>query len=175
MTKRQIQSIALKFLVSHKLSPPIDFKKAAKTVNAELVFIEMPKSVSGLIIAPMPDMPVYGISINSRHSHYHQRFTIAHEIGHLLLGHLEGRCPNITMFSDVGNFSLGIYPREREANIFAAEMLIPTPHIKDIVFSAGWRDINSLCRLYGASQQAIRIKLKEIGAAAICPAEAIKD
>jgi Zn-dependent peptidase ImmA (M78 family) len=151
------------------MSPPVDLKKAAKALNAELVFIEMPKSVSGLIIAPMPDMPdmpAYGISINSRHSYYHQRFTIAHEIGHLLLGHLEGRCPNITMFSNVGNFSLGVYPLEREANIFAAEMLIPTPHIKGIVFSSGLRDINSLCRLYGASQQAIRIKLTEIGAAA---------
>ncbi len=164
MIAKQIQSIALKFLASHKLSPPVDIKKASEIINAELVFIEMPKSVSGLIIAPTPDMPAYGISINSRHSHYHQRFTVAHEIGHLLLGHLEGSHPNITMFSDIQNFALGHHPREREANIFAAEMLIPTPHIKDIVFSAGWRDINSLCRLYGASQQAIQIKLKEIGA-----------
>jgi hypothetical protein len=175
MKKRQIQSIALKFLASHKMSPPVDLKKAARALNAELVFIEMPKSVSGLIIAPMPDMPVYGISINSRHSYYHQRFTIAHEIGHLLLGHLEGSRPNITMFSDVQKFSLGVCPHEREANIFAAELLIPTPHIEGIVFSSGWRDISSLCRLYGASQQAIRIKIKEIGATAIYPAETVKD
>lgn len=164
MTKKQIQAAARRFVESHKLHPPVDLKKAVKIINAELVFIEMPKSVSGLVIAPGDGMFLYGISINTKHSYYHQRFTLAHEIGHVMLNHLSGIKYNVSMFSDINNFTLENYIQERDANIFAAEMLIPTPHLKNIVFSSGWRDINSLCRLYQVSEQVISIKLKEIDA-----------
>ena len=56
------------------------------------------------------------IGFNKNHQLYRRRFTIAHEIGHLLMGHT---CSN----SKENN-------SEIEANTFASELLIPTKFIK---------------------------------------------
>ena len=50
-----------------------------------------------------------------------KRFTVAHEIGHRLLHGVSAACTS----SDIGNWSITAQAQEREADEFAAELLIP--------------------------------------------------
>jgi Zn-dependent peptidase ImmA (M78 family) len=66
-----------------------------------------------------PETRAAYILINSDKPRVRRRFTIAHELGHLALGHLHGG--EVVVDETVGGRS----PREREANAFAAGLLMP--------------------------------------------------
>lgn len=59
------------------------------------------------------------VGINADHHPVRQRFTLAHELGHLHLDHQ----PRVELASDV--FGSSTDPQEVEANYFAAELLAP--------------------------------------------------
>ena len=83
------------------------------------------------------------IGFNDKNSWYKNRFTIAHEIGHLILGH---QCSN------------GIDKNiEREAEIFASELLMPKALLK--VDFGKTPNIPNLSVKYRVSQQAMGIKI----------------
>jgi Zn-dependent peptidase ImmA (M78 family) len=63
------------------------------------------------------------IAVNADHGAVRQRFTLAHELGHLHLGHQ----PRVDMSTDV--FGRGRGQQEVEANHFAAEFLAPRPAV----------------------------------------------
>jgi len=91
-----------------------------------------------------------------------QRFTIAHEIGHYALGHLEGlqRC-----FRDpASNFSSGgNSPLERAANDFAAKLLMPDKVVKFAVYEKRMVNIENLSEAFGVSQVAMKYRLTNLG------------
>jgi hypothetical protein len=69
------------------------------------------------------------------------RFTIAHEIGHWVCHCLEGRAPVVgpsycrpVDLTDAADRTL-----EREANVFAAELLMPEAAVRD-----AWRDLSDI-------------------------------
>ena len=58
-----------------------------------------------------------------------KNFTIAHEIGHYVLpGH--EKCDDVCLDTDIGNWSDAGRQLEREADEFAAELLIPTSYAR---------------------------------------------
>ena len=63
------------------------------------------------------------IAVNADHGAVRQRFTLAHELGHLHLGHQ----PRVDMSTDL--FDRGRNSQEVEANYFAAELLAPRPAV----------------------------------------------
>lgn len=71
-----------------------------------------------------PETGAAYILINSDKPRVRRRFTIAHELGHLALGHLHGG----EMVVD--ETVRGKSPREREANAFAAGVLMPAKGVK---------------------------------------------
>lgn len=70
------------------------------------------------------------IRINKYEPLVRQRFTIAHEIGHILLGHegISFRDPNYQMYND-----LIMRAKEANANSFAAELLMPKTLVRDVI------------------------------------------
>ncbi|MBJ9675225.1 ImmA/IrrE family metallo-endopeptidase [Burkholderia gladioli] len=91
-----------------------------------------------------------------------QRFTIAHEIGHVALGHLgAGR----TLFRDPPeHFSAGSHnPEERAANSFAADLLMPERIVRFAIYERGVQDIARLANLFAVSQAAMRYRLINLG------------
>jgi Zn-dependent peptidase ImmA (M78 family) len=109
--------------------------------------IQIGEKVSGLIVVVKKLDDEYAtIGFNANHPWCRRRFTIAHEIGHLFLDH-----------GCVGE-SDGSH-NEREAHIFAAELLMPKPLLKkDYVNSP---DVPTLAKLYRVSEQALSIQLME--------------
>ena len=73
-----------------------------------------------------------------------KRFSIAHEVGHRVLAHP----------------GCGTNPRqEREANVFAAELLMPLFMLKAALKRS--TRLGQLARSFGVSREAMRIKLDE--------------
>ncbi|WP_055078900.1 ImmA/IrrE family metallo-endopeptidase [Lagierella massiliensis] len=73
------------------------------------------------------------ISINEFEPDYRQRFTIAHELGHIILGH-EGISYR---FSDVSKYKNTIERmNEVAANKFAAELIMPEKLVKEVLVNS---------------------------------------
>ena len=98
------------------------------------------------------------ITYNSNEVEVRRRFTIAHELGHFVLGHLSD---NVKKFRDPAqNFStLAINPEEREANNFAASILMPAKIVVYAINQKNIRNIDALSNLFHVSQVAMKYRL----------------
>jgi len=82
-----------------------------------------------------------------------QRFSCAHELGHLFL-HGEGH-----HFRD-DNATLGTDPKEVAANRFAADLLMPANWVQEL----NWPEIDLVgsARSFGVSQAAMEVRLRSL-------------
>jgi Zn-dependent peptidase ImmA (M78 family) len=94
-----------------------------------------------------------------------RRFTLAHELGHWVCQVLEGhaapvycRAPDLAPDSD--------RQLEREANVFAAELLMPEPAVRDAFAGA----IADCAETFGVSEEAMHWRLFNIGLVTEMPA-----
>lgn len=113
-----------------------------------------------------PETGAAYVLINSDKPRVRRRFTIAHELGHLALGHLHGG--EVVVDETVRGRS----PREREANAFAAGLLMPEAGVK-----GGWERLRHrlgkrplpidwivwLAASFGVSDQAAAYRLANLG------------
>lgn len=135
-------------------SPPVPVDKVAELFSIKVVpYSKFPDSISGTIIQ---QHDLNAIGINSNHASVRQRFSVAHELGHFLLGHDSTKIIDDTF--DVPT------DKEQQANKFAAELLMPFDLLKnDIESHAHEYDIPALARRYEVSEQAMSIRLLETG------------
>jgi Zn-dependent peptidase ImmA (M78 family) len=111
-------------------SPPVPVEKIARLRAAEIRYVSFEGDMSGLLAR---EGDGYLIGVNALDAKTRQRFTIAHELGHLELGHLE-QCGEQEILVD-RHFKVMLRdekssqasdPMEIEANAYAAELLMPT-------------------------------------------------
>ena len=102
------------------------------------------------------------IRVNPHESELRQRFTIAHELGHVMLRHLVPEKPE---FRDPSkNYTLANFdPRERDANRFAATVLMPSEAVRAVIMQMDNADVDALAKEFGVSKTAMSIKLKSMG------------
>ena len=125
---------------------------ALRKLDIEVVEDEA-DSIDAMLIYVPPGKPV--IAVNSSRPLCRRRFSVAHEIGHYLLGH------NSLSFSESGGGMIKRESRqERAANAFAAEFLMPK---KLLAREAHKYSLRGLARRYLVSMQAMEIRLKELG------------
>lgn len=156
MTEESIRALARRFLKKNNLySFPVDLRKAALITGAMVFYEKLPK-ISGFVLeGDHPDFP-YIIGINSQKPYFHRRFTIAHELGHIFLNHIK----KAKILCEKQNILKDETPFEREANIFASELLVPTDKLKQIMhynFS-----INKLSDFFQVSREVIKYRLSSI-------------
>lgn len=163
---------AQKLLKSTRIeNPPVKVDKIAEKLKATLSFepFEGEDGISGILYR---DEKQTVIGINSTHSKVRQRFTIAHEIGHLVL-HDGDLFVDQTMrinFRDKRS-SLAENQHEIEANKFAAELLMPREMIKREVMKRIAKKkvatesqlITELARVFDVSEQAMGYRLFNLG------------
>lgn len=149
--KLRIRNIVSKLIrESNVLNPPVRISDITKKLNLivekgspELLDLFIKKKLSAFI--SLED----GIIVyNSTHSTVRNRFSIAHEIGHFVLGH--------SFVNDIFNIN-SKDPREIEANIFAAELVMPFDWVKKDIKSG--LKIPELARKYWVSEDAIGWRL----------------
>lgn len=101
----------------------------------------------------------YVIGINKNNSHTHRRFTLAHELKHLLdypyAKTLHARLGR-------GNPELRDRQLERICDHFAAHFLVPSTLLKQ-AWSRGIQDVPALAALFTVSAEAMHIRLENEG------------
>jgi Zn-dependent peptidase ImmA (M78 family) len=163
LAKRQAAELLKR---AHVKKAPVPIEKLAAFVSAEIVHQAFSGEVSGIVYRNDERSAVIGV--NSSHPIQRQRFTIAHEIGHLLLHadenlHVDRNFP-IGLRSGISSKSVDA--NEIEANQFAAALLMPADFIAedikpfigtDVMFA-----IRKLAQQYRVSEQAMSIRLSTL-------------
>ena len=140
-------------LALNKVKPiatPVPVEEIAKAFELEVVEFPFHNNISGLL---KKDEGVIGV--NKGQAPSRRRFTIAHELGHFLLGH--GLEANHDGEIVDGTFDKPL-PVEREANLFASALLMPRDLIQVAVKNNGL-DLDKLSDQFGVSKQAMTIRL----------------
>jgi len=150
---------------------PVNVGQIAKGVGLRVVYLELPDDVSALLVT---EKDKTAVGVNASHPKTRQRFSLAHEIGHFVLGHQfelgehvhvdSGR--RISARSTLA--SAGLDSKEIEANQFAAELLMPTKLVR--TYAAEFDDhplleneVETLARRFGVSRHAMTIQLSALG------------
>ncbi|USQ95893.1 ImmA/IrrE family metallo-endopeptidase [Caulobacter sp. RL271] len=143
--------------------PPVDLNLVATTLGAEIRTYELKPDISGILYR---DGERRVIVVNQDHSIERQRFTIAHELGHLVLH--RGQPVHV----DEG-FRVNLRDRrsataedveEIEANAFAADLLMPAKWLRadveqHFIDLTDDNAMHALASRYGVSTQAMAYRL----------------
>ena len=167
MNIEQIENQAETILKNNNCSTvPVNIKGLAINLGIKLEEIDFDDDISGLFVIKK-NQPY--ICYNSTQSESRIRFTIAHELGHFIL-HSKNTPLFIDkkkkiLFRDI-NSSTGEVLIEREANAFAAALLMPKALIENEVDSmlANEEDtIQYLADKFSVSTQAMSFRLSNLG------------
>lgn len=153
--------------------PPVLVEQVARRLGLKVQKEPAPDDLSGFLLRRPGDARAV-IGVNSEHHPNRQRFSIAHEIGHFLLH--EGEVLHVDRKNDALRVKLrgrraamGDDPEEIEANLFAAELLMPERFLErdlERVREVDLYDEDSLSKLarsYKVSTQALVFRLANLG------------
>jgi Zn-dependent peptidase ImmA (M78 family) len=154
-------------------TPPVPVDRIAKGLGAQLRFSPLDEELSGMIYIS-ENTPIIGV--NSLHHPNRQRFSIAHEIAHLVLHHQlisgtvhvdkEFRVQFMALNRDATS-ALGTDKIEIEANQFAAELLMPTAWFIQALASKLFDidnegPLDELVKKFRVSRQALEYRIRNV-------------
>jgi len=163
---KELDARATKLLRKHNLlQVPIDVEGVARHLGARVVFDELDDDVSGLLLR---EKGASTIAVNKSHHPNRQRFTLAHECGHLYLHADKGDrlWLDKTLFFRDGSSHSGDQFSEVEANQFAAGLLMPEELILDALGKGrpiSELDVIRLAMRFGVSERAMTVRLISLG------------
>jgi len=150
----------------------VDVENCALFLEVKVKAVNLEDDVSGFLVF---NGDVAHIGYNNTHSEHRHRFTIAHELGHYILHKKNTRvfiekkqkADERIMFRN-NSSSTGEYLMEREANSFAAALLMPKKLIEERIAKSNNGEnpdelISDLARDFNVSPQAMRIRLTNLG------------
>jgi Zn-dependent peptidase ImmA (M78 family) len=148
--------------------PPVPVEQLAIFKGADVHYEPFSGELSGMVHRQSSGKHLIGV--NALHSATRQRFTIAHELGHLILHqneqfHVDENSP-IGFRTPLS--SQATDSDEIEANQFAAELLMPVyllnAEIAKIPANTGTEDaVEMLAKVFGVSEQAMTFRLSGLG------------
>ncbi len=117
------------------ISLPVPVLRLAKFLGAEVRSSPLDMELSGMIFIKS-GKPIIGV--NTLHHAHRQRFTVGHEIGHLVMHrglieqevHVDKSFP--VLMRDASS-ATGAHKIEIQANQFAAEILMPENHLRELL------------------------------------------
>lgn len=122
-----VEKMAARLLKRHNLTPPYNLSKLAK-LYGDLEYRHFPIPGDGITIGiGVKDKP--NILINESMPKTRQKFTLAHELGHIIIPWHTGTV--ISHENSSGRDNHEYLEMESEANRFAAELLIPSSWVSE--------------------------------------------
>ncbi|WP_262709889.1 ImmA/IrrE family metallo-endopeptidase [Hymenobacter metallicola] len=154
-----------KFRQEHglELGSPVDLEPLLKQLQVRTVFKPLDSSFSGMA---MKYANKSYMLVNSDHSRGKQNFTIAHELYHLFIQH-----NFVPHASQAGRFGSQTDPEERNADWFAALLLMPASYIYVVASEAGEMEpriqltlptVVKLEQDFQCSRQALLVRLENL-------------
>ena len=170
--RRRIRELVESLLLEARVTEaPVPVWDIARRKGARIAVDALEGDLSGFLFRG-EEMPVIGV--NTHHAMVRQNFTVAHELGHFLLHdqdherlHVDRAFPTVRLRSN--RSSEGADDAEKEANLFAAELLMPAAFLRKDLAGRGELDLQddqflpSLARRYGVSVQALSYRLQNLG------------
>ena len=145
---------------NYVLSPPVNPYELAKNYGLEVLEVDFGnekfKDVAGYI-----DLETEKIFVNKNDSKNRKKFTVAHELGHYFL-HRERmkEDPNIAVLYRIPLGTLNKDPIEKEANCFAANLLVPEGLLKEKMDQN--EDVNFLADVFKVSRDLIGFRIENV-------------
>lgn len=136
----------------YKLSIPVRPEYLAFKVGIPVLAANLSDNLSGVLVPERCGNETrYVIVVNSKHRLTRQRFSVAHELGHYFL--------HRGMQFAFTNHRRRRGRLEREADLFAAELLMPEEAVR---CAASLMDFDGLVQIFGVSAAAMRRRLQEL-------------
>jgi len=147
---------------------PINVQAVAEKLGGIVSYESFDDDLSGVLVK---DKDRIVIGVNSYHAKTRQRFTIAHECGHLVLKHQGEIFVDRTVMKRDGRSAQATDWQEIEANAFAAELLMPEDLILEAVHRRQQKNtedrstqfIDELAAEFQVSPQAMEYRLTNLG------------
>lgn len=167
---RRVEQAAQDLLASLRITAPaVPVWEVAEQLGVAVYETQLESGVSGILYRQDDEPPI--VAVNASHAHVRQRFSIAHEIGHLqlhagrpiIVDHLvRGR---VNMRDE--RSSLATSREEIDANGFAAALLMPADWIdadlEEAVGVPAGRTVQRLATRYDVSAKAMELRLINLG------------
>jgi len=138
--------------------PPIDVEEVARKCGIPVILWKFDNDLSGLV-AETTGGPVIGV--NEGHAPVRRRFTIGHELGHLLLNHLDTFHIDLGSTTEFGNPPGYNWRHERAANEFSAALIMPRKMV-ELAFQKTPSG-SALAEEFDVSEMAMGFRLRNLG------------
>lgn len=143
---------------SDEASVPVNVKRIAARLGVSLFFRPFPDALSAFLLRGDGQSV---IGVNSNQASVRQRFSAAHECGHFVLRHADDSVFDYAVPATSDGEPPGYDPQnEREANTFAAELLMPADRLRE---EAATMSVGRLAERYEVSQEAMSFRLLNLG------------
>jgi len=139
---------------------PVSLRDVVSALNLEVVRAAGEPFSSEAALQPLGDG--HAIVLRGASSEHRRRFTVAHEIGHFVL-HPQRLAPERG-----GGVNAAWQAQEREADQFAAELLMPERLVREAVVQHG-PDVGRLADRFDVSRKAMQVRLRGLGLTAHRP------
>lgn len=168
--RKHIRTLVDRLLTKREIhTAPVPVADLAKSLGVEVRFQPAETTLSGFLVRDLSQQQAV-IGVNLNHHWKRQRFTIAHELGHFLLHQQEGvhvdrAEQGLLVKLRNQDSSTGLDVEEKEANLFAAELLMPIAFLQTDLESYAEIDLldeevlKPLADRYQVSTQALTFRL----------------
>ncbi|MBH5373388.1 ImmA/IrrE family metallo-endopeptidase [Bradyrhizobium glycinis] len=170
LIRQQVEMLLSRHNVAHG---PVPVDAIARALGIQIKLDKVDDTLSGFLVRDRKSNGAV-IGANKSHHPHRQRFTIAHELGHFLLH--EGQ--DVHLDENQGAFRVNLRSPEsakgedtdeKEANLFAAELLMPAVfleqdlHNSDFDLLGDGDVLEKLAKKYKVSVQALTFRLAYLG------------
>lgn len=151
------REMARKILRQHKINNiPTDLQVICERLGLEYVELNDPNELDGAVLE------INGTRVamlNRAKPFVRTRFTLAHELGHIFLNHDKRDFYDPELARELGEDAPeNAKPaKEREADAFASELLIPMEQLKR--YQSELKDLDKLAGIFQVSKQAMSIAM----------------
>jgi Zn-dependent peptidase ImmA (M78 family) len=168
--RKHIRTLVENLLEQHSVRTlPVPVSEIASALGAKIQREHAEDDLSGFLYRDR-ERKIAIIGVNAKHHPKRQLFTAAHELGHFLLHdfndvHVDRK---FKVWLRSGASSQGIDVEEKEANLFAAELLMPirflASDVNEITFDLEDEAVlERLAEKYAVSTQAMTFRLAYLG------------
>lgn len=137
--------------------PPVPVQDVSQNAGIPVVDWEFDDGISAVLIRGRSSIV---IGVNQHHPEPRRRFSIAHELGHAVLGHAERMYIEFVAADLLPERDRKRQEDEHEANWFAADLLMPINWVRE-----DWKrskgNVSEMAKRYGVSEQAMWIRLQQ--------------
>lgn len=169
--RKHIRTTASQLLRSNGIeSAPVEVEKIAEYLGIRVQYETTDDDLSGFLLRDLSRNKAV-IGVNAKHHESRKRFTVAHELGHFMLHEHENLHVDKRFMIQLRDekSSKGEFEDEKEANLFAAELLMPVDFIQSDLSEISEFDledeqfIKELADRYKVSTQAMTFRLAYLG------------